>query len=230
MPTAIPDLHFRVATAADLPLVHTLVESAYRGDESRLGWTTEADLLAGTRIDDGSLLAKITNPAGAVLLAYTTTTTTTSPPPSSSEREAAETLLGCCEISQQHPSSSKSAYFALFAVSPRQQNAGVGRRVLAHAEAYAAREWGVARVELTVVAARAELLAWYVRRGYRVTGVERPFPEEELEKMGGKALVDWEMLRFLVLEKILGEGEGVEERGVVVGKGDGVPTPLSVES
>ncbi|KAK3291184.1 acyl-CoA N-acyltransferase [Chaetomium fimeti] len=201
MPDTDLVLHFRVATADDLPLIHPLVESAYRGDESRLGWTTEADLISGTRIDKAGLLAKITDPAGAVLLATTTTTTTTT---TTNETNAPtnEELIACCEVSQRDDDAAQTAHFGMFAVSPRRQGGGVGRRVLAHAEAYCARAWGAARLEMTVIASRAELLAWYARRGYRPTGAHRPFPADELARLGGVALVG--DLRFLVLEKELG--------------------------
>ncbi|KAK4031925.1 acetyltransferase [Parachaetomium inaequale] len=190
-----PNLSFRVATAEDLPLIHPLVESAYRGDESRLGWTTEADLLSGTRIDAEALLAKITDPAGAVLLATTTTTTPSQAP---GGEEGKETLLACCEVVQR---STDTAYFGMFAVSPRQQGGGIGRRVLAHAEAHCRRAWGAQRLEMTVISSRRELLGWYARRGYRRTGEERPFPVEELAAQGGVVLVG--DLRFVVLEKDL---------------------------
>ena len=42
---------FSAATVSDIPAIVPLVESAYRGDASRKGWTTEADLLDGQRID-----------------------------------------------------------------------------------------------------------------------------------------------------------------------------------
>ncbi|EAQ85454.1 hypothetical protein CHGG_09468 [Chaetomium globosum CBS 148.51] len=213
MPATTPDLHFRVATAADLPLVHPLIESAYRGEGSRLGWTTETDLLAGTRIDEASLLAKITNPAGAVLLAFTPTTSPS--PPTQEPEQQTPTLLACCEITQPPPpttttTTSATSNFSLFAVSPRHQNTHIGRRMLAHAEGYAARAWGATRLELTTIASRTELVAWYVRRGFVATGEERPFPEEELRRSGGRALVGG--LRFVVLVKGLDRlgGEGVE--------------------
>jgi ribosomal protein S18 acetylase RimI-like enzyme len=196
------DLSFRVATAEDLPRLHPLVESAYRGDESRLGWTTEADLLSGTRIDAAALLAKITDPAGAVLLATTTTTSGQAP----GEEEGKEALLACCEVVQRSP---ETAYFGMFAVSPRQQGGGIGRRVLAHAEAHCRRAWGVERLEMTVISSRRELIGWYARRGYRRTGEERPFPVDDLAAQGAVALVG--DLKFVVLEKDLSEvGVGMD--------------------
>lgn len=181
-------LTFRKATPADIPALLALVKSAYRGEESRQGWTTEADLVADERIDETGLLAKITAPGSAVLLATTITTTTTE-----------ENLLACCEVLR-HPPPGDLSYFGLFAVNPKLQNGGIGRRMLAEAERYAREEMGAARMEMTVVWLREELIAWYVRRGYVVVeGEKRPFPYEHL--VNGKALRD--DLYFLVLRKDL---------------------------
>ncbi|KAK4151572.1 acyl-CoA N-acyltransferase [Chaetomidium leptoderma] len=200
-------LNFRVATPADASIIHPLVEAAYRGDESRLGWTTEADLISGKRIDAADLLVKITDPDGAVLIA--TTTTTNIPGQEKKEKEAVkveeEVVVGCCEVVARRTTSTagnpKTAYFGMFAVSPRRQGGGIGRQVLAYAEAYCRREWGTERMEMTVIPSRSELLEWYMRRGYASTGEARPFPFEELEKLNSVALV--EDLSFQVLEKDL---------------------------
>lgn len=186
-------LTFRKATPADVPALLALVKSAYRGEDSRQGWTTEADLVADERIDEPGLLAKITAPGGAVLLAATTNTAGGPGP------DATETLLACCEVLR-HPAPSDLSYFGLFAVSPRLQNGGIGRKVLAEAERLAREEMGAARMEMTVVWLREELISWYVRRGYVVVeGEKRPFPYESL--VNGKALRD--DLYFLVLRKDL---------------------------
>jgi GNAT superfamily N-acetyltransferase len=203
-----PPLHFRVATANDAPLVHPLVESAYRGDESRRGWTTEADLLTGNRIVLPDLLAKITHPAGAVLLAFDTTS-------HEQDSEKAEpALVACCEVSQR---SHRAAYFGLFAVSPRRQGGGIGRQVMEYAEEYCKRRWGTVKMEINVLSGRPALVAWYERRGYRKTGANQPFPKEELEKLGGVSLV--ENLMFEPMEKDLRGVEAVDG----IGRADGTP-------
>ncbi|KAK4236573.1 acyl-CoA N-acyltransferase [Achaetomium macrosporum] len=178
-----PLLHFRVATPADTALLHTLVQSAFRGDESRLGWTTEANLLAGDRISPAGLLAKITHPEGAVLLASTSTTITST---------------ACCEVVRR---TAETAYFGMFAVSPRRQGGGIGKAVLAYAEEYCRRVLGVERMELSVIWSRGELIAWYMRRGYRRTGEEVPFPHGELARAGGVALK--EDLHMVIMAKDL---------------------------
>ena len=53
------DPTIRPATAADIPALHALIESAYRGEVSRAGWTTEADLLDGQRTDPDDLADNI---------------------------------------------------------------------------------------------------------------------------------------------------------------------------
>jgi ribosomal protein S18 acetylase RimI-like enzyme len=52
----------------------------------------------------------------------------------------------------------------------------VGRQVLAEAERIARDEWAATNMIMTVIAQRAELIAWYERRGYRRTGETQPFP------------------------------------------------------
>ncbi|KAK3303751.1 uncharacterized protein B0T15DRAFT_513890 [Chaetomium strumarium] len=177
-------LHFRVATPTDAARLYPLVQSAYRGNESRLGWTNEADLLAGDRISVEGILAKITHPEGAVLLATATTAHTSSSAANGAaaeEGEEEEVLIACCEVLRRTP---ETAYFGMFAVSPRRQGGGVGKQVLAHAEEHCKR-----------------LIAWYLRRGYRRTGEEVAFPYADLARTGGVALR--EDLHMVILAKDL---------------------------
>ncbi|KAK1982898.1 acetyltransferase [Colletotrichum cereale] len=186
-------LSFRPAAPADVPRLLPLIRSAYRGEASRKGWTTEADLVADKRIDEAGLLAKIAEPEGVVL--FVTDDAGASPPAMMSVTAAP---LACCEIARVKTDPAV-AYFGLFAVDPARQAGGVGRAVLAHAEAWARRAWGCARMEMCVIWPRAELIAWYERRGYAKTGERREFPYGEL--VDGGALRD--DLWFEVLQKEL---------------------------
>ncbi|KLU85754.1 acetyltransferase [Magnaporthiopsis poae ATCC 64411] len=169
----LSSLTIRKATTADLPLLQPLVQSAYRGEPSRKGWTTEADLIGGQRIDPAGLLDKINDPLGAVLIAFPA-------------GEAAGPIA-CCEVvlaqkpgggSSETPSPDPAAtcYFGLFAVDPEQQRGGFGKTVLARAEEYARDTLGARRMEMTVIWTREELISWYLRRGYVKTGEKRPWP------------------------------------------------------
>lgn len=181
---------FRKATPADAVPLRALVQSAYRGESSRAGWTHEADIItSGDRIDDAGLLAKIRAPGGQVLLALD---------------PATSALLACCELVR-HPAPSETAYFGLFAVSPALQNGGIGRRVLAEAERLARDEMGATTMEMTTLWMRTELVAWYERRGYKVVeGETRPFPFELVTSTGAESLRD--DLYFIVLRKDLVAG------------------------
>jgi ribosomal protein S18 acetylase RimI-like enzyme len=174
------NLQFRPATPADISNITSLVRSAYRGEESRKGWTTEADFVADDRIDEAGVLAKIANPNGVLLLGI----------------DDSGALVACCELLKLD---SGIGYFGLFAVSPQRQGAGLGKHVLKTAESYAQEIMGAKSLEMTVIAVRAELIAWYMRRGYNRTGEKRPFPYEQL--VNGKALRD--DLYFDVLTKDL---------------------------
>ncbi|KAF4952287.1 hypothetical protein FSARC_12693 [Fusarium sarcochroum] len=191
-------LTFRPATPADIPPLLSLIVSAYRGPSSRAGWTTEADLLADERISAETLHSKITDPSGVVLLAFTSTpsSTGTSTPEYEFDVDSDPRLVACCEILQK---SDDRAYFGLFAVSPKLQAGGIGRQVLQRAEDHAKKEWGTKIMTMHVIWTRAELIAWYIRRGYSRTGEKSPFPYAEL--VNGKALRD--DLYFDHLEKVL---------------------------
>lgn len=150
------ELSFRAATSEDIPALVELVNSAYRGDNSRQGWTTEADLLGGQRVDSESIAEIVARPATTVLLA-----------------EADGRLAACCELER---TNAGDAYFGMFSVLPAAQGNGLGKRLLAEAERIAAQEWGCRRLRMTVIRQRDDLIAWYERRGYRRTGGFHPFP------------------------------------------------------
>ena len=169
----------RAAAPADIPALLDLIHSAYRGEPSRAGWTTEADLLDGRRTDAPELAEQLADPARTVLLI--------------SDKVGA---LACAALTDL---GSGLAYFGMFAVRPTAQGSGVGSYLLTCAEERA-RALGAVRMEMTVLSARTELLAWYARRGYRQTGRTRPFPYGD-ERFGLPRRGD---LLFLVLESDLG--------------------------
>ncbi|MFF4834143.1 GNAT family N-acetyltransferase [Streptomyces sp. NPDC001315] len=155
MDTAATGLTFRDATDADVDALVALVESAYRGDASRAGWTTEADILEGQRTDPEGVLEVIKSPDGRLLTV---------------ERD--DQVIACCQLEHR----GDHAYFGMFAVSPAQQGGGLGKVVIAEAERLAREVWGVTEMRMTVISVREDLIAWYERRGYRRTGQTSPFP------------------------------------------------------
>jgi ribosomal protein S18 acetylase RimI-like enzyme len=168
----------RFAAAADLPALHALVERAYRGDSARRGWTHEADLLGGQRTDEETLGAIIADPQQRILLA---------------DRDGA--LIGCVQLTSKGDG---TAYLGLLAVDPALQAGGVGAQLIAACEAAAMGEFGATRMEMTVIDGRAELIAYYQRKGYALTGERRPFPMTD-ERFG----LPQRQLEFVVLGKSL---------------------------
>ncbi len=177
--TAIP-LRFRAATHADVPAIVALVESAYRGDASRAGWTTEADLLDGRRTGPDDVQACLDRPDSLVLLA---------------EAAADGALLASAHVCLDDG----CGYFGMFAVDPTRQAGGLGRAVLAEAERVARERWRAPSMRMTVIDVREELIGWYQRRGYRRTGIRSPFPYGDA-RFG---LPKRDDLRFERLEKAL---------------------------
>ena len=104
--------------------------------------------------------------------------------------------MACCQLDRHDDG---KGHFGLFAVRPGLQGAGVGRDLLAYAEEYARDTFDADTMEMTVIAQRAELIAWYERRGYRRTGQTRPFPYGD-ERFGLPRRDD---LHFVVLSKAL---------------------------
>ncbi len=158
MPDVAP-LPVRIATAADAPALVALVNSAYRGDTSRAGWTTEADLLGGQRVDlDGvqAAIARGATDGGTVMLVH--------------EDEAG--VAACVELAPE----GTRCYLGMLTVRPMAQARGLGKRLLAAAERFARQQFGTREMYMTVIRQRSELIAWYERRGYRRTGQRRPFP------------------------------------------------------
>ena len=171
-------LTFRAAHAGDVDAVVALVESAYRGDASRAGWTTEADLLDGRRTGADDVLAQIHRLQSSILLA-----------------EQDGRLVACAHVAVEDG----AGYFGMFSVEPGLQGSGVGKAVLAEAERLAREDFGMTHMRMTVIDVREELITFYERRGYRRTGIKKPFPYGDA-RFG---LPKRDDLRFEVLEKAL---------------------------
>jgi ribosomal protein S18 acetylase RimI-like enzyme len=154
---ATPHVTFRPARSAEAAELARLVNSAYRGDSSRAGWTTEADLLDGQRTDEEEIRELITAKNSLLLICL---------------RDAE--IIGSVSLQK----TGNTAYLGMLVIRPDWQGAGVGRRLIQAAENFVRQEWGAHKIEMTVITLRTELLAFYERRGYRRTGVIKPFPTD----------------------------------------------------
>ena len=165
-----------IATELDIPGITKLVNSAYRGEEAKKGWTHEADLIDGTlRTDEIALKESIENP-NAVILKYTL----------DSE------ITGCVYLEKQ----GKKLYIGMLSVQPGLQSKGIGKQLLQAAEEHA-KQMHCKMIEMTVISVRPELIAWYRRHGYETTKERRPFHDEE--KFG----VPRQPIEFIVMQKHL---------------------------
>jgi ribosomal protein S18 acetylase RimI-like enzyme len=172
-------LTFRSAGLYDVPVLDSLVQSAYRGDASRAGWTTEADLLDGQRTDPEALMEIIQGHAGRIVVA-----------------EEDGVVVGCCLLERRDGG---TAYLGMLAVWPSLQAHGVGRAIVAEGERIARSEWSAERLEMTVIRQRTDLIPWYERLGYERTGETAPFPYGD-ERFGLPKVRD---LEFVVLSRPL---------------------------
>jgi ribosomal protein S18 acetylase RimI-like enzyme len=151
-----------------------LVNSAYRGDSGRQGWTTEADLIEGTRTDAELLRAIIETP-GSMILKYV---------------EDGE-IIGCVELRQE----GDKFYLGMLTVKPNLQAKGIGKALMKASEEEAMKQ-NYHTIFMNVLSGRKELIDWYVRHGYYDTGLRKPFAFTD-PRFGSPKMP----LEFIVLEK-----------------------------
>lgn len=149
------DLTIRMAHGDDLATLQPLIQRAYRGDDARVGWTHEADLLEGERIGLDELEAMIADPSERLLVGFD-----------------GDRMIGCVRVAD---SGDGLAYLGLLCVDPQLQAGGCGKQLIAAAETTARDAFGADRIEMTVIDTRVELIAYYERRGYAPVGT-RAFP------------------------------------------------------
>lgn len=162
------------ATRADAAELNVLVNSAYRGETSKQGWTTEADLLDGLRIDEETLASYFDDDAITIL----------------KNTDESGKITGCVYLEVRAP----KLYVGMFSVSPLLQGKGIGRDLLLAAEAFA-RQAHLRTLTMTVISVRHELISWYERRGYNATGEIVPFHADK--KFGDPR----QPIELIVLEK-----------------------------
>lgn len=162
------------ATLQDIPALNALINSAYRGESSKKGWTTEADLLEGKRTTEEELTETIEDKKNTIL-----------------KFTENDQIIGSVLLVEKKD----KLYLGMLTVSPELQNSGIGKKLLQQAEVYA-KSLGLPTIVMTVISVREELLAWYKRNGYVDTGKREPFPESDVH-----VTISKDPLEFIVLEK-----------------------------
>jgi ribosomal protein S18 acetylase RimI-like enzyme len=163
-------------TLQDIPALTILINSAYRGETSKKGWTTEANILEGKRTNEEELTETILNTRNTILK-YT---------------ENNQIIGSVLLVEKEH-----QLYLGMLTVSPELQNSGIGKKMLAEAENHA-KSLGLSNIIMTVISVREELIAWYKRHGYVDTGEREAFPESDIY-----IPISDEPLEFVFLEKRL---------------------------
>lgn len=164
------------ALLEDIPALTTLINSAYRGETSKKGWTTEAHLLEGKRTDEEEMTTIFLNPKNTIL-----------------KFTENNTIIGSVLLIEK----GQQLYLGMLTVSPELQNSGIGKKMLAEAEVFA-KSLGLDSIIMTVISVRKELIAWYKRHGYEDTGEREAFPQSEIH-----VTVSDEPLEFIFMRKRL---------------------------
>jgi ribosomal protein S18 acetylase RimI-like enzyme len=171
------ELTITIARKEDVPQLENLVNGAYRGETSKKGWTTEADLLDGIRTNKEVLTGMVSR-GDSIVLKCTNTK---------------DQLVGCVYLQKKE----EKLYLGMLTVAPDQQAHGIGKKLLQAAEEYAETQDCTA-ITITVISLRQELIKWYERRGYKATGERKPFPSND-PRFG----LPKQELEFIVMEKQL---------------------------
>jgi len=171
-------MRITAATTEDIPQLNQLINSAYRGDESKKGWTTEAEILDGIRIDEQTLSAYFKQENVTILKCV----------------NADDAIVGTVYLELNTP----KLYLGMFAVAPNTQGTGIGKKLLQAAEEFALAQT-CDRIAITVISTRTELIDWYMRHGYQPTGHSIAF--EEIEQRFGDPKTTG--IRLIGMEKLL---------------------------
>ena len=174
-------LTLRSADPADLSPLASLMNTAYRGTGQDASWNTEAPYIAGARTSEAALREELSAKPESFLLV--------------AEEDSLPPPRGCVWL---EPVTPDTWYLGSLTVDPAMQKSGLGRNLLASAERWAS-DRGAHVIEMHVVNVRDTLIAWYERRGYRLTGVTHPFPYGD-DRFGTPLRDD---LSFVVLAKQL---------------------------
>lgn len=165
------------ATVKDISALNKLINSAYRGESSKKGWTTEATILEGLRTTEQELSEIIQNTKNTIL-----------------KFTENKLIIGCVLLIEKE----QQLYLGMLTVSPELQNSGIGKKLLRQAEIHAS-ALGLPKIVMTVISVREELIAWYKRNGYADTGAREPFPVSDVH-----IPITEVPLEFIVMEKRIG--------------------------
>jgi ribosomal protein S18 acetylase RimI-like enzyme len=170
-------IEFTQADENHVDAVVKLVNSAYRGESSKKGWTTEEHLLGGQRVDAATIKEMIAKEESVVLVA---------------EDDDSGKLLGCVHLEKQ----GDGCYLGMLTVDPTLQGKGIGKMLMDESEAFA-QFWDCTKIFMTVITVRTELIKWYGKHGFKNTQVKKPFPYGN-ERFGVPKV---DNLEFFILEK-----------------------------
>ncbi|WP_413292443.1 GNAT family N-acetyltransferase [Bdellovibrio sp. HCB185ZH] len=170
-------IEFTQADESHVEELVKLINSAYRGESSKKGWTTEADLLGGQRADEDGIMELIEREGSIMLIA---------------EDDDTGNLLGCVHL-ENHDG---KCYLGMLTVDPTLQGQGIGKMLIDEGEAIA-QFWGCTHLYMTVISVRTELIKFYEKQDFRLTGEKKPFPYGD-ERFG---IPKVDNLEFVVLER-----------------------------
>ncbi|MFT3827661.1 MAG: GNAT family N-acetyltransferase [Chitinophagaceae bacterium] len=141
----------------DITGIVKVVNEAYQGEPGTRSWTSEGHLVQGSRTTAANVL-HLFHQADTAIFKCTDDT---------------GEILGCVVLERKPD----TLYLGMLSVSPRTQASGIGSLLIEYGELYA-RTHNLSSVTITVIDRRKELIEWYQRKGFKLTGKQIPFSNQ----------------------------------------------------
>lgn len=142
------------AETKDSEAIAALVNSVYRGENAKKGWTTEAGFLEGIRITAEKVEEIISRNTDIIIKAV-----------------LSGEITGCVHLEN------KGGYslLGMLSVDVRFQDKGIGKLLINECERYTKEVFRLNEIKMKVISRRTELIDYYIRRNYTVTGEREEF-------------------------------------------------------
>lgn len=178
------DIQLNIAKLEHRDHLLNLINAAYRTSDTH-SWTNESTLVSGSRISVEMLTTLIEQSQNLNTKDCLYVATVHDP------ETKLENILGCIAVTKFE----NTIEIGTFAVQPNLQNSGIGKQILTVLESLMIRNHpNVNSFRMWVLDLRIELINFYQRRGYVLTGQSESYP---IDAGVGKPLKDLNVLEMI---------------------------------
>jgi ribosomal protein S18 acetylase RimI-like enzyme len=148
------DVKIITAVSKQAGEINALVNSVYRGENAKKGWTTEADFIEGIRITPEKIKEIIETDNNVIINALDS-----------------GKIIGCVHLEKKV----NYTLLGMLSVDVNYQNKGIGKILINECERYTKEVYNCDEIRMKVIGRRKELIEYYERRDYYLTGEREEF-------------------------------------------------------